>query len=152
MREDETARLLERQQAFFIFQNKVVGTHVLGEFAAALYFAIHRALRFLINREIALVDFPVKRVAQIVHIARIARIGKFQLRQTFLSCTLVFFFEDSSVLAHALGPVFLVDTVLGHFVDEEKAQALDTLAIQHFLLLKMRENGFANLDATKILF
>ena len=146
--EDKPCWLVKGKQPFLVFQNQVIGGNIVGELAATLELTIHAAPGFLIDAEVALM-YPAHIAASGFEIFLIRRVKH---RNVLVQNGKIFLLKHHAVFAKHLVAVFIVLAVLCHFVDEEQGQALDAHIKELFLLFKVGEDGFTNLNAAHILF
>ena len=141
MRKDEPRRLVERQQSFLVFEDEVVCGDVVA-FSFAICFGVDRSS--LVDRKIALVRvFDVDRF-------EIFDIGRFVYAVVFVEDGVILFFEHDAEIAEQLVALLVVLAIVFDFVDEEQRQTLDPLIEKLFLLLEMRADGLADLNAAHI--
>ena len=148
MREDEPCRFLETQKSLLVFENKVIGGNIVGEFATAFQFAINTSASLLIDTEITSVDSR----NIVAGGAEILLVSIVEHSQMLVQNTDIFLLEHLAVLTEHLVPIFIVLTVFCNLVDEEERQCLDALVKEFFFLLKVRKNSLSNLDTAHIFF
>ncbi|MGO9502626.1 MAG: hypothetical protein ACLPUO_13860 [Streptosporangiaceae bacterium] len=102
------------------------------------------ALLGLVDREVALVDDSDLVAAQILLVGRDGGV-EFQLPDDLLGDRRVLLLEDAGVVAE--GVFAVVVAVLGDLVDEEQRKDLDVLREELALLVEVRADDFADLDA-----
>ena len=146
--EDKPCWLVKRKQPFLVFQNQVIGGNIVGELAATLELAIHAAPGFLIDAEVALM-YPAHIAASGFEVFLIRRVKH---RNVLVQNGKILLLKHHAVFAKHLVAVFIVLAVLCHFVNKEQGQALDAHIKELFLLFKVGEDGFTNLNAAHILF
>ena len=138
MGEDESCRLIETQQAFFVLQNQVVSRDVVRCILAAFHLTINR-MAFLVDGEIAVVYLCSRETTQVSLIIVLKQ------SQVFVQIAIVFILKHLPQRTLHLVPVRVIALVVGHLVDEEQRKGLDALLEQGSFLLKMRLDGFPNL-------
>ena len=147
VRENKSCRLVEGEQTFLVFQNKIISRDIVRELASAFQLTVDASAGLFINTEISSVNGVLVKA----HVGKISLIRCIQESAIFLQYGKVFLFENLTVLAKNLIAVFIVLTVLCNLVNEEQRKSLDALVKETFLFFKVRDNSFTNLNATHIL-
>ena len=148
--EDEPHRLLERKQPLLVLEDQVVGVDV-GRTGPLPRPGLETAridlpLGLLVDREVALVHGLATAIAsQVLVVGRSVAASRSSSPRISLNDRYVLLLEDARVVAE--GVLAVVVAVLGDLVDEEQRQDLDALREKLALLVEVRADDFADLDA-----
>ena len=145
VREDESCRLIEGEQAFLVLQDKVVSRNIIGELGATFEGRVDAVSGLFINTEIALVGIGGCNLTQILLIRGVEH------RQILVENGGIFFLEDATVFSEDFVAVLVILTVLCNLINEEQRQCFDAHFKEFFLFLKVRLDGLSDLDASHIL-
>ena len=146
--EDKPCWLVKGKQPFLVFQDQIIGGNIVGKLAATLELAVHAAPGFFVDAEIALM-YPAHIAASGFEVFLIRRVKHCNV---LVQNSKIFLLKHHAVFAKHLVAVFIVLAVFCYFVDEEQGQALDAHIKELFLLFKVGEDGFSDLNAAHILF
>ncbi len=142
--EYEADRLLETEQPLLVLENQVVCRDIVGIGLAPLDLTIDRTPA-LVDREIAGVGAVRLDGGQIGIIVRVVQI------EVLVEQGQVFLLEYLTILAQLLIALGIVEAIVGHLVEEEKRERLDSALEIAALLTEMGADSLAYLDTNLVL-
>ena len=146
VREDKTCRLVKGQQTFFVLQNQIVSGNIVRKLAATLQLTVDTSAGLFVNTEISFVN----RTYITAHRFQIFLVRSIENSNIVVEYIQVFLLEYPPIFAQDFVAICIVLTILGNFVNEEKRKGLDSHIKQLFFLLKVRKDGFPNLNPAHV--
>ena len=138
VREDESCRFIKAQQTFLVFQNQVVCRDIIRRVISSLHITIH-SMTFLIYREVTIMYLLYRESLQILLIVI------FKQRQVLIQIAIILILEHLPQVTLYYFPTLIISFVVGHFIDKEQREGLDTLLEQLSFFLKMALHCLTNL-------